>query len=485
MPSRELRYASRHVPLSGIGGPAHTGRPTGTVTAAARRTLLVCDGAELAVEVAGATGAIGVEVEPRVSADPVSEAIEAMRTGQPVALALSSAPPAEALVRLATAARAQGIRALAAVVGPADDASSTLALLGDLGVVAVDEARPLASALALMEADAKRPWAASTRHLPEVDRVRLASVVGGSERGGGRLVREDDGQLGWGQGDTVVRVGEPRDVALAIGALHAASGPVAKSSRILQGVEREAVSEVLFGPPRPLSDPASKAALAPYGIPVPVEELCTSPSRAAAEAGRIGFPVRIALASPDLRVWDHPDLAVDGVDNAARVRDVFRQMMTLAGSRAPSARLLGVTVTATSAARALLRLSLRPLPEGLVLASVGFADPHGIAAGDHTHTVLPAPLGRIERVLERLAAGELLLSGPAPLRRQSVQALGDVLLRLAAFVDDHRGEVDAVEVDPMAVLVGGGVEVREACVHVGDAFVRSLEATAAGGSAGG
>ena len=71
-------------------------------------------------------------------------------------------------------------------------------------------------------------------------------------------------------------------------------------------------------------------------------------NRAASEAARIGFPVRIALASPDLRVWDHPDLAVDGVDNAARVRDVYRQIMGMANERQPEAHLLGVHVTATT-----------------------------------------------------------------------------------------------------------------------------------------
>ena len=98
--------------------------------------------------------------------------------------------------------------------------------------------------------------------------------------------------------------------------------------------------DVLFGPRRALSDPASKAALEPYDVPMPIEELCASASRAAAEANRIGFPVRISLASPDLRVWDHPDLRVDMVDNAARVRDTFRQLMG-AGGQPPAASLAG------------------------------------------------------------------------------------------------------------------------------------------------
>jgi hypothetical protein len=58
-----------------------------------------------------------------------------------------------------------------------------------------------------------------------------------------------------------------------------------------------------------------------------------------------------------------------------------------------------------------------------------------------------------------------------------VNAIGDVLMRLAAFVHQWRREIESVEVNPLASLVGGQLEVREACVTVGDAFSRSLNAS--------
>jgi hypothetical protein len=376
------------------------------------------------------------------------------------------------------------------ILGDDAAAAATRAIAGDLGIPATAEVAPLASALVWLGARAVRPWTATPRALPEVDRTRLMSVLGATagEKSGGRLVRLDDGRLGW-SGTTTgtpLVVGDPRDAASALTALRAAlavpaagNGPWSE----LPAVDPDAVTDVIFGPPRALSDPASKAALKPYGVPVPMEELCASPSRAAAEAARIGFPVRIALASPDLRVWDQPDLAIDGVDNAARVRDVFRQITGLGHARASAARLLGVTVTATTIARALLRVHLEPLPRAgtdpLVIARIGFADPHGLAAGDATATVLPAPLERIEAALSRLRGAGLLLDDTTARRRETVAAIGDVLLRLAAFVRDRAAEIVSVEIHPLAVLVGGGIEVREACVTVGDAFVRSLESSAA------
>ncbi|HBQ09697.1 MAG TPA: hypothetical protein DEF51_00410 [Myxococcales bacterium] len=90
-------------------------------------------------------------------------------------------------------------------------------------------------------------------------------------------------------------------------------------------------------------------------------------------------------------------------------------------------------------------------------------------------TVLPASVDAIERVLGRLAGAPLVLGGGAAARRAAVHAICDTLLRLAAFVDEHRAEVERVELNPMALLLDGATEVREACVTVGDAFLRTLE----------
>jgi len=429
----------------------------------------------LVVECATAAATIGLSVAPRLEAQALT-AEPGSATGEPVGIALVEAPSPEDLVRLSAAPGNNSRVVLCILAG----AASTLNFARDLGLVAVTDPAALVGALALAAADRTDAGHATLRGLSEVDRVRLGAAVQ-PERGGGSLVRGDHGLIAHrGEDGVEVTIGSPGDAAAALGALSGATRSKVRGRSILEGVDPTAVHDVIFGPPRALSDPASKAALNPYGVPLPLEELCTSPSRAAAEAARLGFPVRIGLASPDLRVWDHPDLAVDGVDNAARVRDVFRQMMTLAKTRAPEARLLGVTVTATTTARAFMRLVATPLPERLVRMEVGFADPHGVASGDSTITALPASISQIERVLSRLAGRELILAGGPAERRATVEAVADVLLRVAAFVDDRRDEIESVEIDPLAVLIGGGAEVREACVTVGDAFLRSLEAGAAG-----
>jgi hypothetical protein len=440
-----------------------------------RALTILCDGAELAVECAHHARELGLEVEPRVTPRPLADGAAADPRHGCVGVALGRLPDVGDLVALSSAARQRPTAV--ALVGCGPRAGEWIGLGRDLGLAVVSEVRPMMAALALMAAGADRPWAAHARSLAAPDRARIARALSAASRHGGQLLPVTAGHVGYAdlEGDPH-SLGEARDVAEAIEALRECAGAGRSPMPSVEGVSRQAVLDVIFGPTRALSDPASKAALAPYDLPLPVEELCTSASRAAAEASRIGFPVRIALASPDLRVSDHPDLAMDGIDNAARVRDVYRQLMALGRNRMQTARLLGVTVSATTPAHALLRVRVSPLPDGLVRCDVGFGDPHGLAAGDQTSTILPAPPARLELALQRLAGSALILQGSAADRRRTVTALLDVLLRAAAFVHDFRAQVDSVTLDPLALLVGGGIEAREACVEVGDAFERSLAA---------
>jgi hypothetical protein len=440
---------------------------------------IICESAELAVECLQAAQAVGLEVEPVVAEDWLTTALELSAT----AIAVSQAPTLEQLVELGDAARRSGRTSVLASLADGPEARRLREAALDLGLTAVAEIEPLLCVLCLIDAGATQPWSASCRSLGKPDRTRLQPALTQTSRNGGHVLRAEGGLLAWcdeaaGPGRIV---GRARDLALALIALRDTDRDLAQVESVVD-VHAPSVSDVLFGPRRALSDPASKAALVPYGIPVPVEELCASASRAAAEANRIHYPVRISLTSPDLRIWDHPDLAVDMVDNAARVRDTFRQLMGMAKSRLQASggdarapdRVLGVMVTATSEAAALLGIHAWPLPRGRVAMEIGFADLHGAAAHDRTLTVLPAALHAIERALGRLAGAELLFHGTAAQRKTHIEAIRDVLLRIAAFVHDRREEVEAVELRPLALLLDGSVEVREACVTVSDAFERSL-----------
>ncbi len=444
-------------------GPVTVGRyPSTSVT-----WRIPCDEAELAVELAARAEDLNLVIAPHVTSDPIAEALDLLESRERVALALLSGPTTAELVTLAR--KAPGLP-MALLAGP-----RTLAR--ELGLAAADDIGPLANLLALREAAVERPWEASTRGLTPVDRHRLgpAGHGGATDR---RWTRGTAGRLLLEHPGGSLLLGDARSVAGALDAAQAATVSDRPRMPTVEGVDPDAVLEVILGPPRALSDPASKTALAAYDVPLPAEVLCTSPSRAASEASQLGFPVRLSLASPDLRLWDHPDLVADGVDNAARVRDVFRQMMALGATRADKNRLLGVIVSATTSARALMRVEAESLGDGWVRAALGFADPHGLAAADETELLLPATEGDVARALRRLRGHPLLLGSGAPARGEVVAQLTDLLLRVAAFIDEWRAEVDGVRIEPLAVLLDGTVEARDVCVQVGDAFTRSLRAAA-------
>jgi hypothetical protein len=435
-------------------------------------TSVFCETAELAAEAASFAQAIGLTVTPHVASDPLTSAARtAASEGLSAALCLQVPEAARAIsARLECTDKG---RLVLGVVSNRDP--QALGLAADLGFVCVGDVAPAIAAIALLGAGGDRAYRANVRKLASVDQARVERALGSTERGAGRLVSTAGGiAFQRGDSDPLVLLGHGPSVAHALRALAAAERLSDAVVRAPASTDPAATRDVLFGPPRLLSDPASKAALQPFGLPMPQEELCASPSRASAEAGRIGFPVRISLASPDLRVWDYPELSVDGVDNAARVRDVYRQLLAAAQELAPQARVLGVTVTATTLARALTRVSARPAPNGRVVLKVSFSDPHGATAKDGICTVLPASRGAIERALGRLAAEKLLLGESSAERERNLNLLTQLFASVAAFVDSYRAEVERLELHPVALLVGGGAEVREAAIEVTDAFMREL-----------
>lgn len=447
--------------------------------------LIVSDDAYLADEATRRVRSLGLPAEAAFSPKAFERVAVALGASQRVALALLGRASSASLVEMARLARVANCRLPLALLEESEAGRPKIATSLELGLPAVSEVGPLASCIALITAEAEDPWTTNPKNLPALQRLRLREAfrtrgqsTKSSTNAPGRLIHQDDGSLAWraNESSEAHAIGTAADAAAAIIALRDSRYRTRSLASYVDGVDHQQALDIIFGPKRSLSDPSSKAALEPYGIALPTEELCTSASRAAAEATRIGFPVRMALASPDLRVWDHPDLCADGVDNAASVRDIYRQIIAMAESRAPKVRLLGVLITETQPASALLRMVLQPLADDRVLLEIGFADPHGAAAADCTVVVLPADIEHFEASLQRLRGRSLLLepSRVAQTSRRLLESLHDTCQRIATFVHHWRHAVESVEVHPLAILLTGNVEIREACVHINDAFEREL-----------
>lgn len=385
----------------------------------------------------------------------------------PTLFAVVGAPPIDVLLALGRSNRRGEPLALLCVI---DDPEGLAELGPALSVPVYRRLGPALAAARWVAATSGFDPSMNSRGLGVLDRRRLPRS---SDRGP-RVVRLDAGILGV-VADTVEhRLGRVDDLTDALATLSGTSLRDPPSLPRVEGADRETSLDVLVGPSRTLSDPASKAALEPYDLPLPIEELCATASRAAAESQRIGFPVRIALASPDLRASAHPELVVEGVEGGARVRECFRELVALAERTDPNARILGVTVGASTLARGFVRVALERRARDLLVATIGFADPHGRASDDSVRVPLPADPARVRDAILRLR-GASLFADEGRADAGVVHAITAMVLRCAAFLHAFAEEVDTLSLDPVALLEGGEIEIREASVHVTDAFTRRLE----------
>lgn len=348
-------------------------------------------------------------------------------------------------------------------------------LAQDLGHLWLRDIAHLSAALALEPFD--EPWRATAGGLSALMRRRLAQAAPGraeAESSQSLRLGESNGRLFL--ESSIEHGGQKAQRTASFSVEHMAAALEAhegRNSRELLGMpkvedaEPERVLEVLFGPKRSLSDPASKVALREYDLPLPKESFCGSASRAAAEAQSIGFPVRVTLASPDLRASDHPELEQPHVSSASAVRQAFRALTEVASDIAPSSRVIGVNVAASAIPKALLWFRLSALAQDRVVAHLGFADPHGMASEDRVAVLVPVDADRIRARFRRLKGASLVSDAVIE------DELVDLLYRASVFVADFRTEVQRLELGRVAIYESS-VEIIECTVHISDAFERTV-----------
>ncbi|MEM6962376.1 MAG: hypothetical protein AAF550_11655, partial [Myxococcota bacterium] len=136
-----------------------------------------CDSSDLAIECENVASSVGLLVEPHYAASPVEEAVASRAPERHIAFALTLAPEIEHLINLS---KSHPISLLAIL--KSDRTSLTLRdLARDLGLVAVDEIRPLIAAVGLRVVGAEKPWSGSIRHVHPAQRIRLQPYIVGNQ----------------------------------------------------------------------------------------------------------------------------------------------------------------------------------------------------------------------------------------------------------------------------------------------------------------
>jgi acetyltransferase len=93
-----------------------------------------------------------------------------------------------------------------------------------------------------------------------------------------------------------------------------------------------------------LNEEESKDFLMTYGIPVTMAKLACDPEAALNIAEKVGYPVVIKVASPDISHKSDVGGVIMGIDSSAALKEAYEKLMQRVKKRAPEATIIGVIV---------------------------------------------------------------------------------------------------------------------------------------------
>ena len=213
-----------------------------------------------------------------------------------------------------------------------------------------------------------------------------------------------------------------------------------------------------------LSEREAKEFLRAHGIPTTREMLATDGDAAVQAAQTLGWPAVMKIESPDIAHKTEVGGVVLGITSEAAVRTAFDQLLANARRLAPGARITGVLVQemVSGGVEALVGLARHP-PFGLGV-TVG---PGGIfveLAGGHALDLLPMDHAAALRLIEATPLKRLLAGYRTGAVADSA-ALVDLVERLGQIAVDYAEYLEAVDLNPVAVLAAGqGVRVLDALI---------------------
>ncbi len=224
-----------------------------------------------------------------------------------------------------------------------------------------------------------------------------------------------------------------------------------------QAVEREAVSQVIQSVREAgrltIGDFESRDILEAYGFNAPEAELAGSPEGAADIAGRIGYPVVLKVASPDiLHKTDIGGVRV-GLQNASDVRDAFDLITYRAARYLPEARLWGCMVQKMAPPGLEVLIGMNRDPQFGPLVTFALGGIYVEILKDAAFRLAPFSRAEAEAMLDEIRASALLegVRGEPPADRG---ALVDALLRVGQLVMDFP-EIEELDINPFVVYERG------------------------------
>lgn len=205
---------------------------------------------------------------------------------------------------------------------------------------------------------------------------------------------------------------------------------------------------------RTLSEPESKALVAAYGVPVPIEATATNAVEAADAADRVGYPVVLKLAGGSIAHKTERGLVRLGIRTRSDAEAAAAEL--LASARPDDGPVELLVAPMVSGDRELIAGMMRDEQFGALVA-FGLGGVLAEAIGDVVFAPAPLDAADAEALIDRLAGQAVLgeFRGQPPVDRTALVELLSGLGRLA----DERADVVSVDLNPLIVCDGRPIAV--------------------------
>lgn len=216
---------------------------------------------------------------------------------------------------------------------------------------------------------------------------------------------------------------------------------------------RAIVDAVLAEGRQSLAAPEAKRVTDAYGIATPGEGLATSAAEAADLAQRLGFPVVLKIASPDILHKTEAGGVLVGLRTRAEVEDGYRTVVENAGKYRADARILGVQVQSQLTGGHEVIVGAVTDPTFGKIMAFGMGGVLVEVLRDVTFRLAPTSVPDALGMIDGIGAAEVLrgVRGLEPVDRD---ALADLIRRVSDLVTDFP-ELAEVDLNPVLATAAG------------------------------
>jgi acetyltransferase len=202
-----------------------------------------------------------------------------------------------------------------------------------------------------------------------------------------------------------------------------------------------------------VGDAEARRVMEAYGIPLPQSVLARNPDEAVEAAEKIGYPVAMKIASPDiLHKTDIGGVRLN-IRGADEVRDSFDLLNYRALRFMPEAEIWGVLVQEMVVGCHEVLVGMSRDPQFGPLLAFGLGGIYVEALRDVTFRIAPLARWEAKGMLSEIR-GYSLLRGVRGERPADLEAIVDCILRLSQLVTDFP-EIVELDINPLIVCEEG------------------------------